>query len=75
MRDARSRVCSAIHVPKKGLDPDDWSLKESLRFHEMLGYTNIVLKSDQEKALDALFVKVRTIRGDQTQTMKEVSPV
>ena len=37
--------------------------------------TQTQLKSDQEKALDALFVKVRTHRGDQTQTMKEVSPV
>ena len=75
MRDARSRVCSAIPEPKKGLDTDCWSLKESLRFVEFLCYTNIVLKSDQENALDALLVKVRTHRGGQTETMKEVNPV
>ena len=75
IRDARSRVCSAIPMPKKGLDADDWSLKESLRFLEFLGYTSVVMKSDQEKALEALFNKVRTHRGDQTQTMREVSPV
>ena len=75
IRDAKSRVCAAIPVPKKGLDADGWSLKETLRFLEFLGYTNIVLKSDQEKALEALFNKVRTHRGDQTQTMREVSPV
>ena len=75
VRDARSRVYSAIPVPKKGLDSDGWSLKESLRFLEFLGYTNIVLESDQEKDLDAQFVKASTHRGDQTPTMKEVSPV
>ena len=60
IRDAKSRVCAAIPVPKKGLEADGWSLKETLRFLEFLGYTNIVSKSDQEKALEALFTKVRT---------------
>ena len=74
-RDSRSRVCAAIPVPQKGLDNDDWSLNECLRFLEFLGYTNVVLKSDQEKALSALMRKIRTHRGDQTQTMQENSPV
>ena len=39
MRDARSRLCGATPVPKKGLDAEGWSLKESLRFLELLGYT------------------------------------
>ena len=50
-RDSRSRVCAAIPVPQKGLDSDEWSLNECLRFVEFLGYTNVVLKSDQGKAL------------------------
>ena len=75
IKDARSRVCAAIPMPKKGLDADDCSLKESLRCLEFLGYTSVVMKSDQEKTLKALFNKVKTHRGDQTQTMREVSPV
>ena len=74
-RDSRPRVCEAIPVPRKGLDNDDWSLNECLKFLEFLGYTNVVLKSDQEKALSALMRKIRTHRSDQTQTMQENSPV
>ena len=75
IRDARSKAIAAIPVPRKGLDADKWNLKESLRFLECLGYMNLVMKSDQEKALEALFTKIKTHRGDQTQTMREVSPV
>ena len=74
-RDSRSRVCAAIPVPRKGADVEDWNLKESLRFLEFLGYSNVVLKSDQERAMGALIKKIRTHRGDQTQTMQENSPV
>ena len=51
------------------------SLKETLRFLEFLGYANLVMKSDQEAALKAIMAKVRSHRGDQTQTMHEMSPV
>ena len=74
-RDAKSRTCAAIPVPRKGVDSEDWSLKECLRFLEFLGYTSVVIKADQERALAALLRKVRTHRGDQTQTMQEHSPV
>ena len=29
-RDSKSRVCAAIPVPRKGVDQEDWNLKESL---------------------------------------------
>ena len=74
-RDAKSRVCSAIPVPQKGLDPTEWSVRESLRFLKFLGYTSVVLKTDQESALRVVMDKLRTHRGDQTQTMSELSPV
>ena len=74
-RDSKSIVCVAIPVPKKGADIEDWNLKESLRFLEFLGYSILNLKSDQERALAALIKKIRTRRGDQTQTMQEDSPV
>lgn len=75
MRDSKSKAMAAIPVKRKGVDGEDWALKESLRFLEFLGYTNVIMKSDQERALEALFNKIRTHRGDQTQTMREVSPV
>ena len=75
IRDSKSRVCAAIPVPRKGADSKDWNLRESLRFLEFLGYSNIVLKSDQEPALSSLIRMIRTHRGDQTQTMQENSPV
>ena len=46
-----------------------------MRFPEFLGYTNLVMKSDQKAALKTLMAKVRSHRGDQTQTMHEMSPV
>ena len=42
VRDAKSRVCAAIPVPKKGLDDEGWSLKKTLRFLEFLGGTPIL---------------------------------
>ena len=74
-RDSKSRVCVAIPVPKKGADSEDWNLKETLRFLDVLGYSNIILKSDQERALASLIKKIRTHRGDQTQTMQDNTPV
>ena len=45
-----------------------------MRFLELLGYTSIVLKSDQVSALGVVLRRLRTHRGDQTQTMTEHSP-
>ena len=74
-RDAKSRVCSAIPVPQKGLDPTEWSVREGLRFLKFLGYTSVMLKTDQEAALRVVKDKMRTHRGDQTQAVHEMSPV
>ena len=74
-RDAKSRVCTAIPVPQKGVDQDTWAVRERLRFLELLGYTSVVLNSDQESALGVVLKGLRTHRGDQTQTMTENSQV
>lgn len=68
-------MCSAIPVPRKGLDPAEWSVREGLRFLNFLGHMSVLLKTDQEVALKAVMDKMRTHRGDQTQTMFEFSPV
>ena len=75
IKDVKSRVCAAVPVPRKGVDSEDWSVKETLRFLQFLGYTNLVMKTDQEAALKSLMSKVRSHRGDQTQTMHEMCPV
>ena len=62
-RDAKSRVCCAIPVPQKGIDIMEWSLREKLRFLDVLGYTSAVVKSDQEVAHGALINKMKTHRG------------
>ena len=73
--DAKSRVCRAIPVPQKGVDQDEWAVREGLRFLEVLGYNSVVLKSNQESSLGVVLKLLRTHRGDQTQTMTEHSPV
>ena len=74
-RDAKSRVCCAIPVPQKGIDMMEWSLREGLRFLDFLGYASVVIKSDQEVSLGSLLGRMKTHRGEQTQTMIEHSPV
>ena len=74
-RAARSEVRCAIPVPQKGLDPAEWLVREGITFLKCLGYTSVVLKSDQEAALRVVLDKTRTHRGDETQTMSESSPV
>ena len=46
-----------------------------MRVLKFLGYTSVLLKTDQEVALKAVMDNMRTHRGDQTQTMSEFSPV
>ena len=60
---------------EKGIDVEEWSLREGLRFLDFPGYTSLLLKSDQEVSLGALLSKMKTHRGEQTQTMTEHSPV
>ena len=67
-------MCCARPVPQKGLDPTKWSVREGLRYLKFLGYTSVMLKTDQEAALRAVMDKMRTHRGDQTQTMSALSP-
>ena len=62
-------------MQQKGGDGDEWAARKELGFLELLGYTSVVLKSDQESALGVVLKRLRTHRGDQAQTMTEHSPV
>ena len=71
--DSRSKSCAAI--PQKGLDHEEHSVREALRYLDFLGYESVMVKTDQEKALKAVVRRVRQYRGADTQTMMENSPV
>ena len=74
-RDAKSRVCTAIPVPQKGVDQDKWAVREGLRFLQLLGYTSVVLKSDQESALGVVLKRLKTHSNsdnDRTQSSGRV---
>ena len=71
----KSKVCAAIPVPQKGVDLEEWSVRESLKFLELLGYQKVIIKTDQEEALNAVIRKLRLYRGSDTQTMQEHNPV
>ena len=49
MCDAKSRVCSAIPVLKKGVDAEDCSVTETVRCYR--SYTNVFMNRDREHAL------------------------
>ena len=66
---------ASIPVPQKGVDSDECSTRRWLRFLELLGYRDLVLKSDQEAALGKVLRHAKAHRGEGTQTMTEESPV
>ena len=47
--DSRSKVCTAIPVPQKGIDSQEWSVRDSLKFIEFLGHQKLIIKTDQEE--------------------------
>ena len=70
-RDSKSKMCTAIPVNQKGLDPTEWSVRECLKFLEFLGHKKLIMKSDQEEALNAVLRRVRLYRRANTQNMQE----
>ena len=65
--DSRSKACTAIPVPQRGVDPDEYAVREPLRYLDFLGYQSLVVKTDQERALNAVINRVRQYRGADTQ--------
>ena len=45
--------------PTEGIDLEDWSVRESLKFLELLGYQKVIIKTDQEEALNAVIRKLK----------------
>ena len=59
-----SKSCAAIPVPQKGLDHEEDSVREALRYLYFLGYQSVMVKTDHERALNAVVKRVRPYRGD-----------
>ena len=49
MTDRRSKCMADFIVPKKGVD--EYAVEKAQRWIEVLGYSKLILKSDQEPAL------------------------
>ena len=75
IKDKRSKCVFPIPVPQKGVDPEEYSVRQLLRVLDYLGYSEIILKCDQESALKKVIDGAKTHRGPGTQTMTENSAV
>ena len=48
MKDEKSKYLFAIPVPVKGTGEDEWAVKRMIQALEFLGYSELLMKSDQE---------------------------
>ena len=74
MKDRSSKCVFGIPVPQKGIDPHDWSVRQVKRCIDFLGYNAVVLRCDQESAVDKVIESVKIHRSATTQTAVEKSP-
>ena len=51
MKDQRSKCVFPVPVPLKGIDPEEYSVRQLLKVLDYLGYSEVALKCDQESAL------------------------
>ena len=54
LRDSRSKYLFTIPVPQKGLDDREWAVRRVVQAVDFLGYSNIMMKCDQENSLKAV---------------------
>ena len=63
VKDKRSKCVFPIPVPQKGIDPQEYSVRQLLKVLEYLGYNELTLKCDQESALTKVNEKVKMPRS------------
>ena len=67
----KSKAVCAFVVPAKGVDPDKYSTKKITNFVEWLGHTRLLLKSDNEPAVNALIQDaLKTTRGNRAKAAR-----
>ena len=75
-KDNRSKCIFGLPVPRKGVDEQEYGTRLLLKVLGFLGYSRVVMKSDQETAIVRLLEHVRDAKGEDTvQIGLEHSPV
>ena len=72
-RDRDSRALFGYALPSKGVDESEYAARAILRDIEWLGHRALVLRSDQERSMGAVFARVKALR--EAPTHIELSPV
>ena len=79
IRDEKSKYMFTIPVPQKGVDDQEYSVRRLIECLDFMGYTNFLVKIDQESSLAKVVEKVKAHLGSQVsiieQLMVENSPV
>lgn len=74
-KDRRSKCVFALPVPAKGIDDEEFGTRQLIKSLDFLGYSSLILKSDQEASIVNVFEHVRDHRGeDRVQIGIEHSP-
>ena len=74
-KDKKSKCVFAIPVPQKGVDPEDYAIRQILKLLQWLGHSEVILQSDQEPAILKVLEGVQSHRGAGTRTAIQKSPV
>ena len=75
MKDQTSKCVYHVPVPQKGIDPEEYSVRQLLKILDYLGYSEVVLKCEQESALEKVIDAAKIHRGPGTQTNVKHSAV
>ena len=71
----KSKCVFPIPVPQKGVDGNEYSVRQLLTVLDYLGYSEVTLNCDQESAFNKVISDAKVHRGPNTQTNVEHSPV
>ena len=73
IRCSKSRTIFAHVVPCKGLDEDDYLANLVVTALSWLGYTSVILKADNERALQAVITRVIACAVANCKTLEQVA--
>ena len=73
LRCSKTKAVFAHVVPCKGVDEDDYVANVVIKDLEWLGHTAMILKADNERALQALVTRVIRIATAKCQTLEQVA--
>ena len=68
VKDVLSKYTFCVPVPRKGRDENEWAVSRLIQILEFLGYSNMLLKCDQESSLKAVIDAVKAFRGSSIES-------